>query len=220
METTDNTGLGLIGTTIERVRNQNSLFTKALKKLVNSNEKQLAAFLGEAVQYTLKNLAFVCDFLVGSVTEFVVGEKFQQREKNKVGVKLNIYENFRNWLLEPMKGVKVSLEEEFALKKFKLTKDMHDTEIQSELQNPNAIDVKVFIPLLWSMLIAQKNGEVKDNGLIVTGYANIFHVKLESGHVVAVRVRWADVEWDLDADELDDGNRWFAERMFFTPATA
>lgn len=219
METT-NTGLGLIKTTIERVQNQNSLFTKALKKLVNSNEKQLSAFLGEAVQYALKNLAFFCICITGSVTEFIVGEKFQQREKKKVGVQLYIYDNFRNWLLEPMKGVKVSLEETFSLKKFKLTKEMHDTEIQSELQNPNPIDVKVFLPLLWSMLIAQKNGEAKDDGLIVTGYTNIFHVKLGNGRVVAVGVIWHDGEWRLDALGLDDGNRWNAGLVFFTPATA
>jgi hypothetical protein len=47
METQDNTGLGLIKTTIERVQNENSLFYSALKKLVNSSEKELGNFLNE-----------------------------------------------------------------------------------------------------------------------------------------------------------------------------
>ena len=46
METQTNTGLGLIKTTIERVENQKSLFKSALKKLVNSSEKELSDFLG------------------------------------------------------------------------------------------------------------------------------------------------------------------------------
>jgi hypothetical protein len=42
---TNNTGLGLIKATIERVQNENSLFGSALKKLVNSSEKGLDDFL-------------------------------------------------------------------------------------------------------------------------------------------------------------------------------
>jgi len=45
MEALDNTGLGLIGATIERVKNKKSLFGSALKKLVNSTEKELDDFL-------------------------------------------------------------------------------------------------------------------------------------------------------------------------------
>jgi len=45
MEQQDNTGLGLIGATIERVRNDKSLFSSALKKLVNLPEEDLVKFL-------------------------------------------------------------------------------------------------------------------------------------------------------------------------------
>ena len=38
--------------------------------------------------------------------------------------------------------------------------------------------------------------------------------------VVAVRVYWDDGEWYLRADELGESNRWVAEHVFFTPATA
>lgn len=45
MNTTDNTGLGLIKAVIERVQNEKSLFNSALKKLVNSTEEELDDFL-------------------------------------------------------------------------------------------------------------------------------------------------------------------------------
>jgi len=45
MNTTDNTGLGLIKTVIERVQNKKSLFLSALKKLINSTEEELDDFL-------------------------------------------------------------------------------------------------------------------------------------------------------------------------------
>ena len=41
----NNTGLGLIKATIERVQNEKPLFNSALKKLVNSSEKELEDFL-------------------------------------------------------------------------------------------------------------------------------------------------------------------------------
>lgn len=50
MEKLDNTGLGLIKATIERVQNSNSLFTSGLKKLVNSSEEELSNFLNVNVK--------------------------------------------------------------------------------------------------------------------------------------------------------------------------
>lgn len=50
MEKLDNTGLGLIGATIERVKNENSLFGSALKKLVNSTEEELDDFLKRQIE--------------------------------------------------------------------------------------------------------------------------------------------------------------------------
>ena len=55
MNTTDNTGLGLIGATIERVRNEKSLFNSALKKLVNSSEEELDDFLKRKIDAQIKN---------------------------------------------------------------------------------------------------------------------------------------------------------------------
>ncbi|MGE5425743.1 MAG: hypothetical protein ACM3PZ_01585 [Bacillota bacterium] len=50
MNKNDNTGLGLIKTTIERAQNEKSLFNSALKKLVNSTEEELADFLKKKME--------------------------------------------------------------------------------------------------------------------------------------------------------------------------
>ena len=55
MEKQDNTGLGLITATIERVRNEQSLFNSALKKLVNSSEEELDDFLKRKIDIKIKD---------------------------------------------------------------------------------------------------------------------------------------------------------------------
>ena len=59
METLDNTGLGLIGASIERVRNKESLFGSALKKLVNSTEPELDVFLKMKIVPKAKKMKIV-----------------------------------------------------------------------------------------------------------------------------------------------------------------
>jgi hypothetical protein len=54
MKKQDNTGLGLIKTTIERVQNDKSLFNSALNKLVNSSEEELGDFLKRKIAGTVK----------------------------------------------------------------------------------------------------------------------------------------------------------------------
>src|SRR3990172_7753848 len=202
METQNNTGLGLIKSTIERVQNQKSLFTSALKKRV------------------LKNLALMAEILIPEVKKFIVSDKFQHRAKDEMGIKTYLYDNFASWIINPMKGEKVSLAAPLKLEKFKLEKAMHDTEIQKELGNPGPIHITQFLPLLWTMLVKQANGEEGD--LLVNGYANIFHVELENGPVVAVDAFWfaGDREWILDAYELDYVYGWDDGRCFFSPASA
>ena len=56
MTKTENTGLGLIKTTIERVQNEKSLFNSALKKLVNSTEEELDDFLKRKIENKTKNI--------------------------------------------------------------------------------------------------------------------------------------------------------------------
>ena len=217
MKTENNTGLGLIKTTIERVQ-ASELFTSALKKLANSTEAELQRFLGD-VKRVLKNLTLLCKIIVPKVESFVVGEKFKHRAKKEIGIQMYIWDNFKNWILDSMKNRTLSLNDEIMLEKFNLNKSMHDSQIKDELGNPKPIHVTIFFPLLLHLLKQQPNGEAKENGLLNNGYSNIFHVELEDGRVVAVRVGWGGGEWDLRAVGLDYDDPWRVGFVFFSPAT-
>lgn len=221
MDTTDNTGLGLIKQTIERVQNQKSLFISALKKLVNMNEKQLGEFLGKTVPVQIiKNLAFVWEITIKNVISFVVGERFQNRAKNKAGIPIWMSDVFMSKIINPLKNASLSFTTKGKLNKFILVKPLNDTEIQTELNNPQSIDVEVFLPLIWGMISLQKNGKEKPDGLLNNGYANIFHIKLKDGSIVGVSVYWADDEWRFIVCDFDNDNRWGDGVAFFTFATA
>ena len=173
----------------------------------------------KTVKRALKNLTLLCKIIVPKVEAFVVGDKFKQRAKKEIGIQMYIWDNFREWILNPMKTKILSSDGEIMLEKFNLNKSMHDSQIKDELGNPKTIHVTLFLPLLFHLLKQQPNGEAKEDGLVNNGYANIFHVELEDGRVVAVGVRWIDVEWGLGANELDYGNPWDGGNSFFTPAT-
>jgi len=201
-----------------------------IQKLIDSPDDMVTGFIawintgvevvGKTITEAISKLAFLCEVVIGIISEFTVSDKFQHRAKSKVGIPLWMSENFTNWILNPMKSKKVSLAKQTKLKKFRLTENMHDTVIQKESGNPSPIPVAQFLPLLWGMLSLQKNGEAKENGLLNNGYANIFHVELEDGRVVAVSVRWYDVEWFLRSDELVYDDPWRAGCVFWTLATA
>jgi hypothetical protein len=153
------------------------------------------------------------------VEVFIVGEKFKHRAKKEIDIEMYIHDNFREWILNPMKNQPLSLSDGITLEKFNLNKSMHDSQIKNELGNPKPIYVTAFFPILLNLLRQQPNGEAKENGLLNNGYANIFHVELEDGRVVAVNVYWDDVEWDLLAYDLDFDLAWDDSNSFFTPAT-
>lgn len=174
----------------------------------------------KTITETVHKLAFLCEVIIGTVSEFVVSDKFQHRAKSKFGIPLWMSKNFTNWILNPMKSKKVACTEKTKLKKLRLTENMHDTLIKAEAGNPPAIPVATFLPLLWGMLSLQKNGEAKEDGLLNNRYANIFHVLLEDGRVVAVCVGWDNDRWGLDSFELDYVRPWSADNVFWTLATA
>lgn len=220
MDTTDNTGLGLIKKTIERVQNRKSLFVSALKKLLNSNEKQLAEFLGKTAHVQiLKNLAFVCEIKLQNVATFVVGEKFKNRTENKVGIPIWMNNDFISKIIKPLKNASLSFVANEKLKKFTLIKTMNNSEIQHEFKNPQPIDVEVFLPLIWGIISLQENGEEKVSKILLLlnyRYANIFHIRLKDGSIVAVRVYWDDDKWVFMVDDIDSLDRMVPGITFFT----
>jgi len=199
----------------QKVANNDSRF-RAHNKVNHMNNSELAEFIGEQVVRKLITLALVSTATIKKTEEFIVGQKFQHRQKATTGIQTYIFDGFRDRILNPMRDKKVKLSRNRKLDKLRLLKDRHDTEMQAEVGH-KPFRVAEFLLMLWSMLSEQKNGE--DGFLLTNGYANIFHVKLEDDSVVAVSVDWDDGGWNLFAFGLDYDNRWYAVFCLFVPAT-
>lgn len=194
----------------------NPLRFRAYNKVSHMNNAELAEFIGETVRKKLTKLAFVSTLTIAKADEFVVGQKFQHRQKEKTGIQMWFGDNFRNWIFNPMSDRKVKLSKNIKLDKLCLLVDRHDTEMQNEVGH-KPFKITNFLPMLWSILSKQKNGE--EGFLLNNGYANIFHVELEDGRVVAVYARWHGDGWNLNAYDLDYNGRWYADNCLFVPAT-
>lgn len=197
---------------------KNELRFRAHNKINHLTAFELAEFMGvsETKKRVLTTLAFVSSVTIKKTEEFVVGQKFQHRKKDETGIQTYIWDSFRDRVLNPMRDRKVKLSKNRKLDKLRLLKDRHDTEMQAEVGH-KPFKVAEFLPMLWSMLSEQKNGE--EGFLLTNGCANIFHVELEDGSVVAVNAYWGGGEWGLGAFGLDFNPRWDADYCLFVPAT-
>lgn len=120
--------------------------------------------------------------------------------------------NFKNWILS-------SITDSIPVyngkhQKYTLPKSMNDTEIQNATGNKKPFTIPEFFGLIHSLIVKQLNGE--DGELLNNGYANIFHVELSDGTVVAVYVSWDsdDREWGFGASEFDF-DRWLGGTCAF-----
>jgi len=154
-------------------------------------------------------LSFDTKIIIQPVAKFKVSDFFKDREGN---IPMHLGESFKTGILEKSKDLELSLENETPLSKFKLITNVWDSEIHSDFYQKPIIPVKIFLPLLKSLIENQPNGEAKEDGLDNSGYSNIFNVDLSeinpSLGVVAVIVLWLGGEWRLNAYSLDYHCRW------------
>ena len=176
-------------------------------------------FIQQVGTHIMQFLSLTYEVAIPEVKEFVVGDFYKSGENN--GVKLSFGSNFEEWILDLMGRMKISLSES-KLVRHLLIKDAYDTEMQTDFLEKPIVPVKQFMAQLKNMILAQPNGEVKEDGLDVSGKANIFHVDLSElgdSRVVAVSVgRYGD-EWLISALEFGSIGRWFEGVLFFAPAT-
>ncbi len=118
-------------------------------------------------------------------------------------VKLYFWDSFKNQILKAIPDSIPAFEG--LLRKTQLTRNMFDSEILAELNNPQPFTVSEFAALIRELLSKQPKGE--DGQLLNNGYANIFYVKLEDARVVVVDVSWLSGgrEWYPRAYALGDG---------------
>lgn len=175
-----------------------SKLTKGLlKKKLSAMWKEI---LSEVKVLTLEFLTLVEEGIIVASTTLRIKDFFRHRSGTP---KLYIQDNFKNWILDNApETIEFGGE---TLSKFKLTKNMYDSEICKELGDPEPFTVSELLGTLKSLIGKQSRGE--DGILLTNGYANIFYVKLEDGRTVAVHAFWdsADAEWNLYAW----GVRWW-----------
>ena len=146
----------------------------------------------------------------------IVAESFAKDSfwKQDGPVKLYFWGNFEKLVLKAIPDAIPAFSG--MLMKTMLTKQMWDSEILAELQNPTPFTIAELAAILLNLLMNQPNGE--EGILLKNGYANIFYAQLEDGRVVAVSVRWDsdDCEWRCDASDLATNVRWdIGDCVFF-----
>ena len=172
MEKQDNTGLGLIGATIERVRNEKSLFGSALKKLVNSTEEELDNFLKKKIENRVKVgiSRLISDGHILSI-KALDGKRLIYNSKKTF--KSYIDSNFVNWNLNKS-GVATA---------------ETPVQVQEIFQDGTFMDIFVALPGTWNQKWVSQNQiiefcETLPDWLRQGGYATMFLVKKDENKPV------------------------------------
>jgi len=176
-------------------------------------------------------LEFKGQIKLSKVEEFIVGDFFEELSENGIRLRFDKENNFLNWIVNPMKKMKLSLIES-VLYDYQLIEKADDTDMQSYfLPQKPIISVRIFLPQLKALLEDQLNYKPKEYGLDTKdGNTNLFNVDLSGisdNRVVAVRVRKGREdhqlpeqhigEWLVFAVPLNFGHPRTVGCSFFSP---
>jgi hypothetical protein len=143
---------------------------------------------------------------VGTISIPACSEKFNPKVFFVTGVKLYAGDGFWKHILPAVSLVKSTPKAIFTA--FDLQKPLTDDEIRAELRDCHVFeDVSIFCAHLAEMLKRQKNGEKKEDGLLVNGYASIFYVRGVDNEIFVVHTYWrAGLRgWDVRVVRLGIG---------------
>ncbi len=124
--------------------------------------------------------------------------------------KYYILDNFENRVLN--KAGDVIPEFSGILKSLKLTENMCDSEIMSEIGESNIFSIYEALGIIKVLTERQPKGE--DGDILNNGYANIIYVRIDENTILATGVRWRSAyrRWFLNAFSFDVGNPWYDGR--------
>jgi len=186
-----------------------------LKKLVNPETSddtllKLKALLKGKVEIVKDSLLdFVGTTTTSATTEKFVAKDFFTTDNKEVKI-YNIYSNFTNWFLADDGKIENPIKEQ-VLRYGNLTKGSIDRSIIEELGGEAKVDTT--LQELADQIKKHANGE--ENGLLTSGYSNIFYIKDTEGVLRAVRVYWLDAGWYVRAFSVEDSAGWGAGRRVF-----
>jgi len=211
-----------IGVAPDRVFGLQTDYSKKAHIAINQNDEQFfdafEAFL--KANYQQKEV-FIEEVLKrkSSALSFVVGQVFQHRAKGLVPQYHG--DNFKNWLWTPARARVISIGAfgKNNLKEYVLPKNMNDTTIKINV-NSSSTEEDQFWAMLYLLIVKPKLGKKFLKYVLRKDKIYIFHVKLASGMVVAVDVRWFDGEWDVRTNDFDCGNPWNEGIVFLYPVSA
>ena len=157
---------------------------------MNKNDEQFFDGLEALLKANYQQKAEFIEKVLGKKSgeeTFVVGEVFQHRNSNLVPQYFG--DNFKDWLWLPAKERKISINAfgKNILKEYVLPKNMNDTSIQNA-NNSLPMEEDQFWAILYLLIINPKLGKKIIKYELRKDKFYIFHVKLASGRVVAVRV--------------------------------
>ncbi len=175
----------------------------------------LEAFLKADYQQKTELIERVLGRKFGEEKSFIVGEVFQHR--NLKLVPLYFARDFESMVLEPSKNKRVSINAfgNNTLKEYVLPKNMEDTTIQSAT-NSTPMEEDQFWAMLYLLIVEPELGKKILNYQLRKYQYYVFHVKLSSGKVLAVRLFWHDGKWRLNAFDFNHGN-WSMDSVFLFP---
>jgi hypothetical protein len=206
MKTQDITGLGLIKATIERVENQKSRFSEALKKLVNSSEKNLIAFLGEVLKQFGRLLKIVADISLEATVYLNTREFF--RTKDKGGIFGYVDSDIFSWLETEIKNSPAK-----ELASYEFTENITEEKIIDDAKTGGIYEE---VDMAHMKQICERHILKGEKLLKEDGSANLFWVRNKKGGLCKVYVYWGDVEWNVRIYEFYASFEWDAGgRSFF-----
>jgi len=216
-------GKNLIGVDPDRVFGLQEDYGKKAHIAMNNNDEQFfdafEAFL--KANYQQKEI-FIEEVLKrkSSVKTFVIGEVFRHRGGEGY-IPQYFGDNFKNKLWIPAKDKVVSINAfgKNNLKEYVLPKNMNDNTIQSNADSTPMAEDQFWV-MLYLLIINPKLGKKILKYELRKDKFYVFHVKLTSGEVVAVSVRWHDGKWRVLAHGFGLVLPWLVDDVFLYPVSA
>ncbi len=150
-------------------------------------------------------LELVSTIVVNATTgKLVAKEKFVRDTGHKAKVKISyLGDNFTSWFLNG-DGKTEDLISEQTLRYHKLRQSSVDGPIIAELGGAEKSETT--LSEMFSLM--EKQGKGEDGVLLNNGYANIFYIKDNAGVLRSVNVNWNDDGWNVNANSVENPNRW------------